>query len=73
MQVEIKMTKHQDLYRSRLTSAELALRDLPKRCTVLLGMHAAQPPALVRALADRAKAGDLEVEAVNFRQWQPTT
>ena len=67
------MTKHQDLYRSRLTSAELALRDLPKRCTVLLGMHAAQPPALVRALADRAKAGDLEEALVYYMHATPAT
>jgi itaconate CoA-transferase len=60
------MTKHQDLYRSRLTSPQLALSDLPERCSVLLGIHAAQPPALVRALADRAKAGDLDEALVYY-------
>jgi itaconate CoA-transferase len=54
------MTKPEDIYRSKLTSPDEALRDLPKRCTVLLGMFAAQPPALVQAFADRAKAGDID-------------
>jgi itaconate CoA-transferase len=57
------MTNHEDLYRRRLTSPELALRDLPKRCSVLLGIFAAQPPALVQALADRAKAGEIDEHA----------
>jgi len=60
------MIKHQDLYRSRLTTPQLALRDLPKRCSVLLGIFAAQPPALVQALADRAKAGELDEALVYY-------
>jgi itaconate CoA-transferase len=67
------MSKHEDLYRRRLTSPQLALRDLPKRCSVLLGIHAAQPPSLVRALADRAKAGDLDEALVYYMHATPAT
>jgi itaconate CoA-transferase len=67
------MTKHQDLYRGRLTSPQLALRDLPKRCSVLLGIFAAQPPALVRALADRAKAGEIDEALVYYMHATPAT
>ncbi|MCP3464638.1 MULTISPECIES: acetyl-CoA hydrolase/transferase family protein [unclassified Bradyrhizobium] len=67
------MTKHEDLYRRRLTSPELALCDLPKRCSVLLGIFAAQPPALVRAFADRAKAGDLNEALVYYMHATPAT
>ena len=67
------MIKHQDLYRSRLTSPQLALRDLPKRCSVLLGIFAAQPPALVRAFADRAKAGEVDEALVYYMHATPAT
>src|SRR5262249_35100359 len=70
---ESTMIKHQDLYRSRLTSPELALRDLPKCCSILLGIHAAQPPALVRALADRAKAGGIDEAVVYSMDGTPAT
>ena len=67
------MINHQDLYRSRITSPQLALRDLPKRCSVLLGIFAAQPPALVRALADRAKAGEVDEALVYYMHATPAT
>jgi itaconate CoA-transferase len=67
------MSNYQDLYRSRLTSPQLALRDLPKRCSVLLGMFCAQPPALVRALADRAKAGEVDDALVYYMHPTPAT
>jgi itaconate CoA-transferase len=67
------MIKYQDLYRSRLTSPQLALRDLPKRCSVLLGISAAQPPALVQALADRAKAGGIDEALVYYMHATPAT
>jgi itaconate CoA-transferase len=67
------MSKHEDLYRRRLTSPKLALRDLPKRCGVLLGMFAGQPPALVRAFGDRAKAGDLDEALVYYMHSTPPT
>ena len=53
------MSDVQDLYRRRLTTPAEALRDLPKRCSVLFGIFAAQPPALVQAFADRAQAGEI--------------
>jgi itaconate CoA-transferase len=67
------MSNHQDLYRSRLTSPQLALRDLPKRCSVLLGIFAAQPPALVQALAARAKVGELDEALVYYMHATPAT
>jgi itaconate CoA-transferase len=67
------MTKQQDLYRSRLTSPQLALRDLPRRCSVLLGIFAAQPPALVQALADRAKAGEIGEALLYYMHATPAT
>jgi itaconate CoA-transferase len=67
------MVKHQDLYRSRLTFPQQALRDLPKRCSVLLGIFAAQPPSLVRALADRAKAGEIDEARVYYMHATPAT
>ena len=67
------MTKHEDLYRRRLTSPQAALRDLPKRCSVLLGIFSAQPPALVQALADRAKAGEVDEALVYYMHPTPAT
>jgi itaconate CoA-transferase len=67
------MTKHEDLYRARLKSPELALFDLPKRCSVLLGIFTAQPPALVQALADRVKAGELDEALIYYMHATPST
>src|SRR5215470_1867089 len=63
----------QKLYRSKLTSADQALRDLPKRCSVLLGMFASQPPALVRAFTDRTKAGEIDEALVFYMHATPAT
>src|SRR5215471_15372688 len=71
--MELTMSNYQDLYRSRLTSPQLALRDLPKRCSVLLGIFTAQPPALVQALADRAKAGEVDEALVYYMHATPAT
>jgi itaconate CoA-transferase len=67
------MTKHEDLYRRRLTSPQAALRDLPKRCSVLLGIFSAQPPALVQALSDRAKGGEVDEALVYYMHATPAT
>ena len=67
------MSNYQDLYRSRLTSPQAALHDLPKRCTVLLGIFTAQPPALVQALANRAKAGEVDEALVYYMHPTPAT
>jgi itaconate CoA-transferase len=49
------------------------LRDLPKRCGVLLGIFSAQPPALVQALADRAKAAEVDEALVYYMHPTPAT
>jgi itaconate CoA-transferase len=67
------MTDIHDVYRSRLISPHDALRDLPRRCSVLLGFFAAQPPALVQALADRADAGDFDELRVHYMHSTPAT
>jgi itaconate CoA-transferase len=67
------MSNFQDLYRARLTTAEAALHDLPKRATVLLGFFAAQPPALVQALAERAAAGAHDELLVLYMHATPAT
>jgi len=72
-QAEATMTKHEDLYRRRLTSPQAALRDLPKRCSVLLGIFSAQPPALVQALSDRAKGGEVDEALVYYMHATPAT
>ena len=67
------MTDINDLYRSRLTSAPDALSGLPRHCSVLLGFFAAQPPALVQALADRAGAGEFDELRVHYMHATPAT
>jgi itaconate CoA-transferase len=67
------MTDIHDIYRSRLTSPQDALRDLPRRCDVLLGFFAAQPPALVQALAERANAGSLDEVRMHYMHPTPAT
>jgi itaconate CoA-transferase len=67
------MSTFQDLYRSHLMSPEEALRDLPKNSSVLLGFLATQPPARVRALADRARAGTLDEAHVYYMHATPAT
>ena len=63
----------QDLYRRRLTTPGDALRDLPRRCGVLLGFYAAQPPALVAALAERASTGGFDELRVDYMHSTPAT
>jgi itaconate CoA-transferase len=62
-----------DLYRSKLTTPENALHGLPRRATVLLGIFTAQPPALVQALANRAKAGEVDEALVYYMHPTPAT
>lgn len=47
-------------YRSKLTSPEKAMGQVKDGDTVLHGMGAGEPPALLGAMADRVRAGDLE-------------
>jgi itaconate CoA-transferase len=67
------MSNVQDLYHRRLTTPAEALRNLPKRCSVLLGIFAAQPPALVQSFADRAKAGEIEEALLYYMHATPAT
>ena len=48
------------LYASKLTTPEKAVAGIPSGSRVSMGMAVAQPPALLKALADRAAAGAVE-------------
>ena len=45
------------LYQSKLTIAEQAVTTIPSGSRLSMGMFAAEPPALLKALADRAASG----------------
>ena len=51
------MSRSQNLYRAKLTTAAEAVTAVPRTCNVVLGAFSAQPPALMRALAERVRAG----------------
>jgi itaconate CoA-transferase len=51
------MSRSQDLYRAKLTTAAEAVTAIPRTCNVVLGAFSAQPPALMQALAARVRAG----------------
>jgi len=44
-------------YRRKLTTPEKAVEPIPAACTIVHGMAAAEPPALLRAVAERARSG----------------
>ena len=44
-------------YQRKCTSAEKALKPIPAGCTIVHGMAAGEPPALLGAVADRARNG----------------
>jgi acyl-CoA hydrolase len=48
------------LYRSKLTTPEQAVATIPSGSRLSMGMFAAEPPALLKALADRAAAGEVD-------------
>src|SRR5476649_419498 len=48
------------LYQSKLTSPERAAGAIPSGSKLSMGMAMAEPPALLKALADRAEAGGIE-------------
>jgi itaconate CoA-transferase len=48
------------VYQSKLTTPEQAVASIPSGSNFSMGMAMAEPPALLRALADRAKAGQIE-------------
>ena len=67
------MSNSQDLYRRKLTTAEEALHHLPRRASVLLGFYAAQPPALVQALAAASRKGAFDELGVHYMHSTPAT
>jgi itaconate CoA-transferase len=67
------MSNIQDLYRRKLIAPGEALRGLPKRSSILLGFFGAQPPALVKALADNAMAGSFDEVRVYYMHPTPET
>jgi itaconate CoA-transferase len=48
------------LYASKLTTPEKAVAGIPSGSRISMGMAVAQPPALLKAMADRAAAGAVE-------------
>ena len=46
-------------YRSKLVTAEAAVAQLPSGANIAMGMAAAEPPALLKAIADRVESGSL--------------
>jgi itaconate CoA-transferase len=48
------------LYRSKLTTADRAVAPIPSGSKLSIGMAMTEPPALLKALADRAEAGGIE-------------
>jgi len=47
-------------YRKKLTTPEKAVEDIQDGSTIILGMVNAEPPALLAAIANRARQGDLK-------------
>ncbi len=60
-----------DVYQSKLTTPEAAIATIPSRSKMAMGMAMAQPPALLQALADRARAGN--VEALRLYYFEATS
>src|ERR1700722_5094736 len=48
------------LYQSKLTMPKEAAASIPSGSKLSMGMAMAEPPALLKALADRAEAGETE-------------
>lgn len=53
-------------YQQKLRSAEEAINLIPQTAVISMGMRVATPPALCRALASRAKAGDFKEVKVYY-------
>jgi itaconate CoA-transferase len=59
-----------DIYKSKLTTAAEAVATIPSNSKMAMGMAMAQPPALLQALAGRARAG--QVEALRLYYFEAT-
>jgi itaconate CoA-transferase len=53
------LTEYRGAYAARLTTPEEAVAATPDEATLSVGLAAAEPPALLRAFADRVRSGDL--------------
>src|SRR5262249_32147406 len=71
--MEADLSGFKDLYKRRLTTPQEALRGMPRRSVVLLGFFAAQPPLLVQALADGARAGNFDEVRIYYMHPTPHT
>ena len=54
------MSGYFEEYRKKLTTPEKAVEDIQNGATIVPGMVNAEPPALLTAIADRARQGDLK-------------
>ena len=59
------------LYQSKLLTPEEAVAHIPSGSRLSMGMAMAEPPALLKALADRAGAG--KVENVRLYYYEATS
>jgi itaconate CoA-transferase len=59
------------LYAAKLTTPEQAVAAIPSGSRLSMGMFAAQPPALLKALADRAAAGAVDDLRIYYYETAP--
>ncbi len=52
------MTRYRDEYQRKLSTAAKAVERIPDKVTIIHGVTIAEPPALLGAIADRARADD---------------
>ena len=60
-----------DLYKGKLTTPDQAVAAIPSHSKMAMGMAMAEPPALLRALADRARGG--RIEALKLYYFEATS
>ena len=60
------MSGYFEEYRKKLTTPEKAVEDIQDGATIVPGMVNAEPPALLAAIANRARQGDLKNISVYF-------
>jgi itaconate CoA-transferase len=65
------MGPHNSEYRSKLTTPETAVSKIASRTNISMGMALGEPPALLRALAARLKAGELSELALWYFHSMP--
>jgi itaconate CoA-transferase len=65
------MSRSQDLYRAKLSTAAEVVTAVPRTCNLVLGAFSAQPPALMQALAARVRAGDHDLIRLYYMASSP--